>query len=107
MGDRASHRRALLLNLVGYASGAGVRPWVRDRADRTALLFTVSKKEFSIAAIVLVSSGLPSEVAVPTVVTAVVQMITSPIGCAMAFERSQPNARGPGTGERQRHIDNR
>lgn len=70
---------ALLLNLVGYAFGAAARPWVHDRADRTALLFTVSKKEFTIAAIVVVSSGLPSEVAVPAVVTAVVQMITSPI----------------------------
>ena len=70
---------ALALNLVGYAFGAAVRPWVRERADRTAFLFTVSKKEFSIAAVVVVSSGLPSAVAVPAVVTAVVQMITSPI----------------------------
>lgn len=70
---------ALLLNLLGYALGATVRPWVRDQADRTALLFTVSKKEFSIAAVVVVTSGLPAEVAVPAVVTAVVQMITSPI----------------------------
>ena len=70
---------ALLLNLAGYALGATVRPWVHDRADRTAFLFTVSKKEFSVAAVVVVSSGLPAEVAVPAVVTAVVQMITSPL----------------------------
>jgi len=70
---------AMLLNLVGYAIGATVRPWIRDEADRIAFLFTVSKKEFSIAAVVVVSSELPAEVAVPAVMTAIVQMITSPL----------------------------
>lgn len=70
---------ATLLNLAGYAIGATVRPWVRNEADRIAFLFTVSKKEFSIAAIVVASSGLPAEVAIPAAVTAVVQMITSPL----------------------------
>jgi len=83
---------ALALNLLGYAFGATVRPWVRDQADRTAFLFTVSKKEFSIAAVVVVSSGLPSEVAVPAVVTAVVQMITSPIAARQLAGRAEAGA---------------
>jgi len=39
----------------------------------------LSKKEFSIAAFLVFSSGLPAEVALPAVVYAVVQMITSPL----------------------------
>lgn len=79
---------ATLLNLLGYALGATVRPWVRDEADRIAFLFTVSKKEFSIAAVVVVSSGLPAEVAVPAVMTAVIQMITSPLAARWLSSRS-------------------
>jgi bile acid:Na+ symporter, BASS family len=44
-----------------------------------ALLFTVSKKEFSIAAFVVFTSGLPADVALPAVVYAVIQMLTSPV----------------------------
>ncbi len=43
------------------------------------MLFTVSKKEFSIAAFIVFASGLPEQVALPAVVYAVVQMLTSPL----------------------------
>jgi bile acid:Na+ symporter, BASS family len=69
----------LALNLTGYALGATTR-WMTDsRETRIAFLFTVSKKEFSIAAAVVVASGLPEEVLIPAVFFAVVQMITSPL----------------------------
>lgn len=70
---------ALALNLAGYALGASARLWTADRGERIAFLFTVSKKEFSIAAALVVTSGLPTEVAVPAVFYAVVQMVTSPL----------------------------
>jgi bile acid:Na+ symporter, BASS family len=70
---------ALGLNVVGYLLGWAGRPFLTDHADRSAMLFTVSKKEFSIAAFIVFASGLPSEVALPAVVYAVVQMITSPL----------------------------
>jgi bile acid:Na+ symporter, BASS family len=70
---------AFALNLAGYALGWTTRAALADPADRAALLFTVSKKEFSIAALVVVASGLPPEVALPAVVYAVVQMLTSPL----------------------------
>lgn len=70
---------ALALNAIGYLLGAAARPLLPDRADRTAMLFTVSKKEFSIAAFVVFVSGLPAPVALPAVVYAVVQMLTSPL----------------------------
>lgn len=69
---------ALALNTAGYLIGAGVRPLLSSSGDRIAMLFTVSKKEFSIAAFVVVSSGLPPDVALPAVMYAVVQMSTSP-----------------------------
>jgi len=69
---------ALLLNAGGYLLAWSVSPWVRARGDRIAMLFTVSKKEFSIAAFVVFASDLPAEVALPAVVYAVVQMLTSP-----------------------------
>lgn len=80
---------ALALNLVGYLLGAAAGPWVGGRQDRTAFLFTVSKKEFSIAAVVVTSSGLPPEVAVPAVATAVVQMITSPLAARWLAGRAE------------------
>ena len=86
---------ALILNLAGYALGATVRPWVRNRADRTAFLFTVSKKEFSVAAVVVLSSGLPVEVAIPAAVTAVVQMITSPLAARWLSGRATADADVP------------
>lgn len=95
---------ATLLNLVGYAFGATVRPWIRDEADRIAFLFTVSKKEFSIAAVVVVSSGLPPGVAVPAVMTAVVQMITSPLAATWLSSRS---TRGITTSLRAHRADHR
>lgn len=70
---------AFALNGIGYAIGAATRPLLPDPADRAAMLFTVSKKEFSIAAVVVSVSGLPAGVALPAVVYAVVQMTTSPL----------------------------
>jgi bile acid:Na+ symporter, BASS family len=70
---------ALALNGAGYALAAATTPLVPARADRAALLFTVSKKEFSIAAFVVFTSGLPADVALPAVVYAVIQMLTSPL----------------------------
>ena len=70
---------ALILNVVGYLLGWSTRSLLADPLDRTAMLFTISKKEFSIAAVVVFASGLPSAVALPSVVFAVVQMVTSPL----------------------------
>jgi hypothetical protein len=84
---------ALALNLAGYALGWACRAVLADRADRTALLFTVSKKEFSIAALVVVASGLPAEVALPAVVYAVVQMLTSPLVARTLARRALARAR--------------
>jgi BASS family bile acid:Na+ symporter len=69
----------LALNAFGYAVGAAAGGFVRDRGERVAFLFTVSKKEFTIAAAVVVTSGLPEEILVPAVFYAVVQMVTSPL----------------------------
>lgn len=69
----------LVLNLAGYALAGLCVPWIRKRGERVALLFTVSKKEFSIAAAFVVTSQLPDVVAIPAVFYAVVQMITSPL----------------------------
>jgi bile acid:Na+ symporter, BASS family len=79
---------AFTLNLIGYGLAAVAGRGLADPADRTALLFTVSKKEFSIAAVVVFSSGLPAEVALPAAVYAVVQMLTSPL-VARALARRQ------------------
>lgn len=70
---------ALALNLVGYLLAVATRRLTPDPADHTAMLFTVSKKEFSIAAFVVFASGLPPEVALPAAIYAIVQMITSPV----------------------------
>ena len=69
---------ALALNVGGYLVAAATGPLLRTRSDRVAMLFTVSKKEFSIAAFVVFAGGLPADVALPAVVYAVVQMLTSP-----------------------------
>lgn len=82
---------ALALNLAGYALGASAGLWTADRGERIAFLFTVSKKEFSIAAALVVTSGLPSEVAVPAVFYAVVQMVTSPLAVRLLTR----NTKGP------------
>ncbi|HAJ41801.1 MAG TPA: hypothetical protein DCM00_03945, partial [Alcanivorax sp.] len=52
-------------------------------------LFTVSKKEFSIAAAFVAASGLPSEIAIPSAFFAVVQMITSPIAAKIIARNCQ------------------
>jgi bile acid:Na+ symporter, BASS family len=69
----------LALNLTGYALGSSTRFLTDSRETQIAFLFTVSKKEFSIAAAVVVASGLPEEVLIPAVIFAVVQMLTSPL----------------------------
>lgn len=74
---------ALLLNLVGYAVGSVSKVFAAEREEVIAYLFTVSKKEFSIAAAFVAASGLPTEIAVPAAFFAVIQMITSPIAARM------------------------
>ena len=70
---------ALALNLIGYLVGMSSRLFTNDRKEVITYLFTVSKKEFSIAAAFVAASGLPAEVAIPAAFFAVVQMLTSPI----------------------------
>lgn len=70
---------ALCLNLIGYLVGMSSRLLTSDRKEVITYLFTVSKKEFSIAAAFVAASGLPSEIAIPAAFFAVIQMITSPI----------------------------
>lgn len=79
---------ALALNLSGYAVGYIAKVFAADREELIAYLFTVSKKEFSIAAAFVVASGLPSEIAVPAAFFAVVQMLTSPIAAKLLASRS-------------------
>ena len=79
---------ALTLNLIGYAVGSFARFFVADRQELIAYLFTVSKKEFSIAAAFVTASGLPSEIAVPAAFFAVIQMITSPIAAKLLASKS-------------------
>lgn len=74
---------ALLLNLIGYAVGSVAKVFAADREEVIAYLFTVSKKEFSIAAAFVAASGLPTEIAVPAAFFAVIQMITSPVVAKM------------------------
>ncbi len=90
---------ALTLNLSGYAVGASARWFTERREDLIAYLFTVSKKEFSIAAAFVAASGLPVEITVPAVFFAVVQMITSPLAAQWLAART-PNSQ-PGTRPRQ------
>lgn len=79
---------ALALNAIGYLLGWTAKPLLTDQADRSAMLFTVSKKEFSIAAFLVFSSGLPAEVGLPAVAYAVVQMLTSPVVARALAHRS-------------------
>lgn len=69
----------LALNLTGYLLAASVFAWVKQPNDRIALLFTVSKKEFSVAAVLVFRADLPPEVVIPAAFYAVLQMITSPL----------------------------
>jgi len=86
---------ALALNLTGYGLALAARPLLSERRDRVAMLFTVSKKEFSIAAVVVFSSGLPAGVALPAVLYAVVQMVTSPVVANAAARRAPDTDRHP------------
>ena len=79
---------ALTLNLIGYAVGFVAKVFVADRQELIAYLFTVSKKEFSIAAAFVAASGLPSEIAVPAAFFAVIQMMTSPIAAKILASRN-------------------
>lgn len=74
---------SLTLNLLGYAVGSTARLFITDKQELIAYLFTVSKKEFSIAAAFVTASGLPNEIVIPAVFFAVVQMITSPIAAKL------------------------
>lgn len=80
---------ALCLNLAGYAVGMCAKIWISDRKELIAYLFTVSKKEFSIAAAFVAASGLPSEIAIPAVFFAIVQMVTSPLVARLLTRRAQ------------------
>jgi bile acid:Na+ symporter, BASS family len=80
---------ALALNVIGYLLGWASSPLLADRGDRAAMLFTVSKKEFSIAAFIVFASGLPEQVALPAVVYAVVQMLTSPLVARTLARRAE------------------
>ncbi len=82
---------ALALNVTGYLIAMAARRLTPTPADHTALLFTVSKKEFSIAAFVVFASGLPPQVALPAAVYAVVQMITSPLVARIVARRRAPD----------------
>lgn len=75
-----------------YAIGATARWFTHDREERNAYLFTVSKKEFSIAAAFVAASGLPTEIAVPAVFFAIIQMITSPLAARRLAGRAPPPA---------------
>lgn len=79
---------ALCLNLAGYAVGMCAKIWISDRQELIAYLFTVSKKEFSIAAAFVAASGLPSEIAIPAVFFAIVQMVTSPLVARLLTRRA-------------------
>lgn len=80
---------ALLLNLIGYAVGAVSKLFAEDQEEVIAYLFTTSKKEFSIAAAFVAASDLPSEIAVPAVFFAVIQMITSPIAAKILASKQR------------------
>jgi BASS family bile acid:Na+ symporter len=69
----------LLLNLTGYLIALCTKPMVKNKGDLIAVLFTVSKKEFSIAAAIVYTAKLPEMVLIPAVFYAVLQMITSPL----------------------------
>lgn len=69
----------LLLNIAGYLIALLTKPIVKKKDDLVAVLFTVSKKEFSIAAAIVYTADLPEIMLIPSVFYAVLQMITSPL----------------------------
>ena len=85
---------ALTLNLMGYMFGLTARLFTSDRKEIITYLFTVSKKEFSIAAAFVAASGLPAEIAIPAAFYAVIQMITSPIAAKFLARGEHPSMIG-------------
>ena len=93
----------LLLAVIGpnadqimrYGFGAMAGLVVKEREERIAFLFTVSKKEFSIAAALVFASGLPEEVTIPAVFYAVLQMITSPTAVKLLHWRTRKQGQEP------------
>ena len=81
---------ALCLNLIGYLVAMTSRLLTNDCKEVITYLFTVSKKEFSIAAAFVAASGLPSEIAIPSAFFAVIQMITSPIAAKIIARNQAP-----------------
>ena len=81
---------ALCLNLIGYLVAMTSRLLTNDCKEVITYLFTVSKKEFSIAAAFVAASGLPSEIAIPSAFFAVVQMISSPIAAKIIARNQAP-----------------
>lgn len=69
----------LVLNMSGYLIALTTKPIVKNKQDLVAVLFTVSKKEFSIAAAIVYTAGLSEDILIPAVFYAVLQMITSPL----------------------------
>jgi BASS family bile acid:Na+ symporter len=69
----------LVLNMSGYFIALLTKQIVKNKQDLVAVLFTVSKKEFSIAAAIVYTAGLPEAMLIPAVFYAVLQMITSPL----------------------------
>lgn len=69
----------LLLNMAGYLIALMTKPIIKIKDDLVAVLFTVSKKEFSIAAAIVYTANLPEIILIPAVFYAVLQMITSPL----------------------------
>ena len=69
----------LLLNISGYLIAFLTKPLNKNREDLIAVLFTVSKKEFSIAAAIVYTANLNETMLIPATFYAVIQMITSPL----------------------------
>jgi BASS family bile acid:Na+ symporter len=80
----------LILNMAGYLMAFLTKPMVKNRDDLVAVLFTVSKKEFSIAAAIVYTADLPEIMLIPAVFYAVLQMITSPLVVRFLNHRLSP-----------------
>lgn len=81
----------LILNIAGYLMAFLTKPMVKNRDDLAAVLFTVSKKEFSIAAAIVYTADLPEIMLIPAVFYAVLQMITSPLVVRFLNSRLSPS----------------
>ncbi len=76
----------IIHNLLGYLFALSARFLAKDLDELSPTLFTVSNKEFGIAAALAFASGMPKAVVLPSIFFAVVQMITSPLA-AKAIRR--------------------